>query len=247
MITHAPSSATSTVVSLNFDDNLANQYYLGFEHALQPAGVHATFYINSGTIGTVGKLSWPQISSLAAAGDEIGGKTVDGAKLTTLTAQHQVSEICAGRQNIISHGITPITFAYPPGASNSTIQAEVQNCGYGNARTAGGLSPTGAAHSETLPPRNWRTLRAYAPGGRVTLVNLESLVSGAASHGGGWIPISIQRVCSAALDKANYSSCTSSAGSRNRVSGRSSPQDGSSPLAISCRVTATAYSSAAWS
>jgi peptidoglycan/xylan/chitin deacetylase (PgdA/CDA1 family) len=212
MITHAPSSATSTVVSLNFDDNLANQYYLGFEHALQPAGVHATFYINSGTIGTAGKLSWPQISSLAAAGDEIGGKTVDGAKLTTLTARQQVSEICNDRQKIISYGITPITFAYPAGASNSIIQAEVQNCGYGNARTAGGLSPTGAAYAETLPPRNWRTLRAYAPGGRVTLANLESLVSGAASHGGGWIPISIQRVCSAALDKANYSSCTSSAG-----------------------------------
>ena len=88
----------------------------------------------------------------------------------------------------------------------------MQSCGYGNARTAGSLSPAGAVYAETLPPRNWLALRAYAPDGQVTLANLKSLVSGAASHGGGWIPVSIQRVCSAALDKANYSSCTSSAG-----------------------------------
>lgn len=208
----AASSATPTVVSLNFDDDLAGQYSLGFQHALQPAGVHATFYINSGTIGTAGKLSWSQISSLAAFGDEIGGETVDGAELTSFTARHQVSEICDNRQSIISHGITPVTFAYPAGASNPAIQAEVQNCGYASARTAASLSPNGAVHSETLPPSNWLALRAYAPSGQVTLANLEALVSGAASHGGGWIPVSIQRVCSAALDKANYSSCTSSAG-----------------------------------
>ncbi len=212
--TSAPSisSVTSTVVSLNFDDNLANQYYLGFQHALQPAGVHATFYINSGTIGAASKLSWPQISSLAANGDEIGGETVSGARLTSLTAQQQVTEICGDRQNIISHGVTPVTFAYPAGASNPTIQAEVQNCGYANARTAGSLSPAGAVYAETLPPKSWLTLRAYAPAGQVTLASLKSLVSGGASHGGGWIPISIQRVCSAALDKANYRSCASSAG-----------------------------------
>jgi len=200
------------VVSLNFDNNASNQYYLGFQDALQPAGVNATFYINSGTIGTTNKLSWSQVSSLAAAGDDIGGKTVDGTNLTTLTAQQQVSEICNDRQNIASHGITPIAFAYPSGASNSAIQAEVQGCGYGNARTAGSLSPTGSTYAETLPPRSWLALRAYAPAGQVTLANLESLVTGAAAHGGGWMPIVIQRVCSASLDPSNYSSCTAGAG-----------------------------------
>ena len=217
LITHAKSSATSgsatsTVVSLNFDDDLASQYYLGFQHALQSAGVHATFYISSGTIGAAGKLSWPQVSSLAGAGNEIGGETVDGASLTSLTAPQQASEICTDRRSIISHGITPVTFAYPAGATNSAMQAEVRTCGYGNARTAGSLSPAGAPYAQTLPPDNWLALSAYAPGGRVTLANLKSLVSGAAAHGGGWIPVSIQRVCSAALDKANYRGCTSSGG-----------------------------------
>jgi peptidoglycan/xylan/chitin deacetylase (PgdA/CDA1 family) len=211
-IAPATSAATTINVSLNFDNNLSNQYYLGYQDALQPAGVPATFYINSGTIGSTNKLTWSQVSSLAAAGDDIGGKTVDGINLTTLSTQQQVSEICNDRQTIASHGVTPITFAYPSGASNSTIQSEVQSCGYGNARTAGSISPTGATYAESLPPRSWLGLRAYAPAGQVTLANLESVVSGAAAHGGGWIPIVIQRVCSATLDQANYSSCSSSGG-----------------------------------
>ena len=211
-IAPATSAATSIDVSLNFDNNVANEYYLGYQDALQPAGVAATYYINSGSIGSSNKLTWSQVSSLAAAGNDIGGKTVDGLNLTTLSAQQQVSEICNDRQNIASHGITPITFAYPSGASNSTIQSEVQSCGYGNARTAGSISPTGATYAESLPPRSWLALRAYAPAGQVTLSNLESVVSGAAAHGGGWIPLVIQRVCSATLDQANYSSCSSSGG-----------------------------------
>lgn len=204
-------AALPVVVSLNFDNNLVNQYTLGFQQALQPAGVSASFYINSGTVGTSGKMSWSQVSSLAASGDEIGGKTVDGINLTTLGTQQQISEICNDRQNIIAHGVTPVTFAYPSGANNSAIQSEAQSCGYGNARTAGGLSPTGATYAETQPPRSWLALRAYAPGSQVTLSNVEALVSGAASHGGGWVPIVIQRVCSSTLDQANYSTCTSSA------------------------------------
>jgi peptidoglycan/xylan/chitin deacetylase (PgdA/CDA1 family) len=212
VVAQTASAATTTVVSLNFDNNVANEYYLGYQDALQPAGVDATFYINSGTIGTSNKLSWSELDNLALAGDDIGGKTVDGINLTTLSTQQQVSEICNDRQNMLAHGITPLTFAYPSGAYNSTIQSEVQSCGYGNARTAGSLTPTGSTYAETIPPRNWLALRAYAPSGQVTLANLESLVSNAAAHGGGWIPIVIQRVCSESLDPSNYANCTASAG-----------------------------------
>src|SRR5262249_907706 len=84
------SAASPIVVSLNLDNNLANEYTLGFQNAPQPAGVGATFYINSGTVGTSNKLSWAQVSSLAASGDEIGSKTVDGINLTTLSTQQQI-------------------------------------------------------------------------------------------------------------------------------------------------------------
>lgn len=208
-------AATSTAVALTFDGNTLSQFTLGYQQALQPQGVNASFYVNSGTVsgGTSAKfMSWSQLSTLSGAGNDIGGKTVDGTKLTTLTAQQQVAEICNDRQTLIRHGLTPSTFAYPGGANNATIQGEVQGCGYGNARTAGSLAPAGPTYAETLPPKNWLAMRAYAPTGQISLSNLESLVSGAAAHGGGMVPIVIQKVCSQTADPANYSTCIASSG-----------------------------------
>src|SRR5579863_2286265 len=205
-------ATTSTAVSLTFDNGTISEYTLGYQQALQPHGVPATFYVNSGTVGRSATMSWSQLSTLAAAGDEIGGKTVDGTSLTTLTAQQQIAEICNDRQAIAQHGLSPFSFAYPGGAFTTTIESEVQNCGYGNARTAGSLSPAGSLYAETLPPKNWLALRAYAPTGQISLANLESLVSGAAAHGGGWVPIVIGKVCSQTQDPSNYSTCTASPG-----------------------------------
>jgi peptidoglycan/xylan/chitin deacetylase (PgdA/CDA1 family) len=208
-------ATTSTVVSLAFDNNTLSQYTLGYQQALQPHAVNATFYASSGSVSNSSStkyMSWSQLSALAAAGNEIGGKTVDGTSLTTLSTSQQISEICNDRQNFLSHGLKPFTFAYPGGAFNTTIESEVQNCGYANARTAGSLSPAGPTYSETLPPKNWLALRAYAPTGQISLANLESLVSGAASHGGGWTPIVIGKVCSQTADPGNYSTCTASSG-----------------------------------
>jgi peptidoglycan/xylan/chitin deacetylase (PgdA/CDA1 family) len=208
----AAQSATGTIVSLTFDNGTISQYTLGWQQALQPHGVNATFYVNTGVMGGANHTSWAQLSALQSAGEEIGGKTVDGTSLTTLSASQQISEICNDRQALLSHGLKPAGFAYPGGAFNATIETEVQNCGYGNARTAGSLSPTGPTYAETLPPKTWLALRAYAPTGQISLANLESLVSGAAAHGGGWTPIVISKVCSQTADPNNYSTCTASSG-----------------------------------
>jgi peptidoglycan/xylan/chitin deacetylase (PgdA/CDA1 family) len=209
----AAAAATSTMVALTFDNNTSSQFTLGYQQALAPHGVNATFYVNSGTVGRSTTMSWSQLGTLATAGSEVGGKTVDGTNLTTLTAQQQIAEICNDRQAILQHGLKPFSFAYPggAGAGNTTIQGEVQNCGYGNARSAGSLSPAGPTYAETLPPKAWLALRAYAPSGQVTLANLESLVTGAAAKGG-LVPIVISKVCSQSLDPANYSICTASSG-----------------------------------
>jgi peptidoglycan/xylan/chitin deacetylase (PgdA/CDA1 family) len=211
----AAGAATGTTVSLTFDNNTLSQYALGYQQALQPHGVNATFYVSSGSVSNSSStkyMSWSQLSALAAAGNDIGGKTVDNTSLTSMSASQQIAEICNDRQNLINHGLRPDTFAYPGGAFNTTIETEVQNCGYGNARTAGSLSPTGPTYAETLPPKTWLALRAYAPTGQINLASLQSLVSGAASHGGGWVPIVIGKVCSQTADPGNYSTCTASAG-----------------------------------
>jgi sugar lactone lactonase YvrE/peptidoglycan/xylan/chitin deacetylase (PgdA/CDA1 family) len=205
-------SAIHTVVSLTFDNAAISQYTLGYQQALAPHKVNATFYINSGIMGGTKHISWSQLSALASVGNDVGGKTVDGTNLTTLTTQQQISEICNDRKAIIQHGLTPVSFAYPHGTFSTTIESEVQGCGYGNARTAGSLSPAGPTYAETMPPKNYLALRAYAPTGQITLANLKALVTGAASHGGGWDPIVIQKVCSQALEPANYGTCTAASG-----------------------------------
>jgi peptidoglycan/xylan/chitin deacetylase (PgdA/CDA1 family) len=203
-------AATRTLVSLTFDNGTISQYNLGYLQALQPHGAHGTFFVQSGTVGgSPNFMSWAQLSAVAAAGNDVGGKTVNSTNLTT--DPNPTTQVCNDRTAILQHGLTPVGFAYPGGANNATVQAIVKGCQYGSARTAGGLSATGATYAETLPPANWFGTRAYAPAA-VTLANMQSLVTGAASHGGGWDQIVIGRVCSQSLDPANYSSCGTSSG-----------------------------------
>jgi peptidoglycan/xylan/chitin deacetylase (PgdA/CDA1 family) len=207
-------AATTTVVTLTFDNNTISEYTLGYSQALQPHGVAATFYVNSGTIGASKNfISWTQLATLAAAGNEIGGKTVDGKVnlKTNPDLQTKIDEVCNDRQALIQHGFSPTSFAYPFAAFDTTAEGIVRNCGYGNARAGGGISPTGALYAETRPPKDYFATRPYGPS-QVTLANLEAVVTGAAAHGGGWDQVVIQKVCSQAQDPSNYSTCTASSG-----------------------------------
>jgi peptidoglycan/xylan/chitin deacetylase (PgdA/CDA1 family) len=207
-------ATTQTLVSLTFDNGTAGQYTLGYQQALAPAGVKATFYVSSGTVGQgPGFMTWGQLSDMASNGQDIGGKTVDGGNLMPLSPSQQTAEICNDRQALISHGLAPSTFAYPEGAYNAAIQAEAQSCGYGNARTADSIvSGPDSVNPESVPPRSWLGIGSYAPS-QLTLANMEAVVTEASAAGGGWVPIVIGPVCSEALDPSNYQACTSSWGS----------------------------------
>jgi hypothetical protein len=63
----ASAATTSTMVSLTFDNDTYSEYTLGYQQALQPSGVNATFYVNSGTVGRSSTMSWSQLSTLSAA------------------------------------------------------------------------------------------------------------------------------------------------------------------------------------
>jgi peptidoglycan/xylan/chitin deacetylase (PgdA/CDA1 family) len=204
-------AAAQSRVSLTFDGGSVSQYNLGYLQGLQPHGGTATFFVNSGTVATSGNfMTWAQLGNLVAGGNDIGGKSVNATNLTT--DPNPTAQVCNDRAALLQHGLTPVGFAYPGGASNATVQGIVKSCGYGNARTAGSLSPTGPTYAETLPPPNWFATRAYAPGARILLANMQALVNGAATHGGGWSQIVIGKVCSQSLDPNNYSTCTASSG-----------------------------------
>ena len=205
-------AASGTVVSLEFDDGSASQYILAYQKALQPAGVNATFFVKSGTIGNTGNMTWTQVQALAAAGNDIGGKTVSSANLTT--DPNPTAQVCNDRQALIQHGLSPVAFAYPGGSYNSSVQTVVKNCGYGNGRGAGGVSASGPTYAETVPPANWLATKTWTPPTPATaetqLSDMEAEVNAAAAHSGGWVQIVLSRVCSQTYDPGNYTSCVGS-------------------------------------
>jgi peptidoglycan/xylan/chitin deacetylase (PgdA/CDA1 family) len=213
--TIAQAATGAVTVSLTFDDTVANQYTLGYQRALQPHGVYATFFVNSGIVGSgASKLTWAQLQDMGAHGNEIGGKTVHGTNLTQVDTATATAEVCDDRQALIAHGFTdPISFAYPFGARNATVKSIVAGCGYGSARSSGSLSPAGPRYSGPNPPDDYYDIRAWAPSTQVTLAQLQSLVTGAHNNPaqGGWAPIVIQRVCDQTLDPNNYATCKTGA------------------------------------
>ncbi|MBF4768732.1 chitobiase/beta-hexosaminidase C-terminal domain-containing protein [Nocardioides agariphilus] len=201
----------TTKVALTFDNGTVGQYTLGFLKALKPHHANATFYLNSGTVGVSGNImSWSQVADLAADGNDIGGKTVNATNLTT--DPNPTAQVCDDRTALRNHGLDPVGFAYPGGASNATVKDIVKACGYGIARSAGSVSPTGPTYAEKLPPNDWYATRAWAPSGQVTLANMMALVNGAAANGGGLSQIVMTRVCSQVEDPNGFATCSTAAG-----------------------------------
>ena len=56
---------------------------------------------------------------MAANGNDIGGKTVNATNLTT-AIRNPTAQVCNDRKALIQHGLNPVAFAYPGGASNQT-------------------------------------------------------------------------------------------------------------------------------
>src|SRR5215510_6660853 len=75
-------AAPLTVVTIQFDDSNADT--IQWISSLNNHGFPATFYVNSGSIGTTGKLTWAQLTSLSTAGNEIASHTVDHVDLKKL-------------------------------------------------------------------------------------------------------------------------------------------------------------------
>src|SRR5215472_13085013 len=71
-IAHA---APLTVVTIQFDDGNADTIQW-IDGSVNTHGFHATWYVNSGSIGTTGHLTWAQLSALSTAGNEIGSHTI---------------------------------------------------------------------------------------------------------------------------------------------------------------------------
>ena len=209
-----------TVVSLTFDDQCEDQWLYAWP-LMQQYNMTGTFYvITSDTdAGYPCCMSWSQLDTLQADGNDIGSHTIDHPDdLTTMTLAQQTQEICGSRQDMINNGIPdPESFAYPDGNYTTELEGVVRQCGFNNARTGGGISNSNTVPSRSVHgnhPAGQCLCAAHDRGGRGCRrepAGPRELRQCGLGHGGGWLPITFHDVCDA--NASDYSDCMSKYGS----------------------------------
>ncbi len=197
----AAGAATNTIVSIEFDDGLARQYQT--RSLLSARGMHATYYDNSSARPPeFNTMSESQLRDLADDGNEIGGHTLDHADLTTVGTAEATRQICTDRTELRAEGFNALSFAYPYGHFNATIENVAKNCGYTSARGVDGIvTPEGCGgncpFAESIPPKDAFATRTPENADEDTpLSELEGFVTQAEQHGGGWVQLVFHDICS---------------------------------------------------
>jgi len=189
--------AAPTIVSITFGGGRTNQ--LAAASVLAAHGFKGTFYIMSGAMGLPGYLTANNVRTIAADGHEIGGLTITHADLTTVSLSTMVYEVCQGRQDLLNLGISPvISFDYPFGHSNATVQSVVQSCGFTSGRRSYGLAcgHSGCAVVEPLPLADPYFIRTPPVVTSTTaLGEIQQYIINAENAGGGFVPLAFINVC----------------------------------------------------
>ena len=186
--------AGQTVVTLTFDDGTEDQYQAGAMLAAH-GGMDATFFVNSAVIGSnPSYMTWKQLKSLYADGNEIASHTMTHPHLTTSDPGEAGRQICYDRNNLLAHGFPVTDFAYPYGEYNARTEAMVRDCGFNSARgtESVGKCPSPCAVSIPPPDRYATRVVGYAPDGPKSL---EDKVTAAEKSGGGWVQIVYHGLC----------------------------------------------------
>lgn len=192
-------TAPTVYVSLTWDDGRASQID---SLAIQQAhNMPATYYINSGFIGSSGYyLSRAQLDTIAradgtgAAANEIGGHTLRHQNLPTLSSADARAAICDDRTQLVSWFGEQAgrSFAYPYGATTTQVSQIVKDCGYTSGRTVTGVASATACLScltaESLPPADpYRLAVPTSVNSATTLDDLKFQIDAASANGGGWV------------------------------------------------------------
>jgi peptidoglycan/xylan/chitin deacetylase (PgdA/CDA1 family) len=187
-IRSAHAAPPPVVVTLGFDDGYLDQYQNAFP-LLHAHGLHATFFVNTGLLGEPDRMSYAQLTEMAADGQEIAGHTLIHKNLKHLKPAALQAQICDDRQNLLDHGYAATSFAYPFGAWDADVRQQVIDCGYSSARTVSG-------GTESIPPLDaWATRTPPNPKQKTTVATLKSYVIDAQTSGGGWVQFVFHHAC----------------------------------------------------
>jgi peptidoglycan/xylan/chitin deacetylase (PgdA/CDA1 family) len=199
-------ASTPTIVTLGFDDGTVDQFDNGFP-LLTAHGMHATFFVNTGPIlaGDPAHMTWADLQTLYAGGNEITGHTVDHANIQPLSIPDAEHQVCDDRNTLLAQGFAPESFAYPFGSFDATSEAVVHYCGYNSGRSVAGIRKTGP-FGETIPPVDaYGTRTPPNPKKATKLSTLETYVLNAEAdtQSTDWVQFVFHRVC----DKSTGGHC----------------------------------------
>ena len=141
----AQAAEDKVIVTFTFDDARVSQYPMLPVFAAH--GAKATFYVNSGLMGTNGVMTWNQLRDIYGAGHEIGGHTAHHTPLTDVDEATARAEIEADVTTLQAQGFPrPVSFAYPVGYYGPAEEEMVEEAGYASGRTID------TDRRETAPP-----------------------------------------------------------------------------------------------
>lgn len=201
-------AAPQTVISLAFDDGVANQ--VTTRSMLATHGMLGTFYVNTADIGQrADRMGWEDLVALNADGHEIAGHTLNHVDLTQVDSAEARRQICDDRANLLSRGFIATSFAYPFGAYNGTAKAIVRDCGYSSGRGAFGLRrivnnpyPDRPYASPIPPPDPYAILIPCCIDSTTTLADFQNYITEAENAGGGWIILLFHSICDGCASNA---------------------------------------------
>jgi Polysaccharide deacetylase/Chitobiase/beta-hexosaminidase C-terminal domain len=194
-------ASANTIVSLTFDDGNSDQ--LAAQPILAEHGMEGTFFIITDRVGNrPGVVTWDDIASLYADGNEIGGHTTNHVSLTDETPEEATAAVCGGRQALLAHGYPQVSFAYPRGDHDATTEGVVEDCGYVSGRALLSTADWTALGAESIPPAD-----PFAIGTPGTVDKTDSLsemenwittaetVDGTNGSADAWVPLVFHHLC----------------------------------------------------
>lgn len=196
----AQAAPPGVVVSLTFDDGLAAQAPAG--ETLRSRGLRGTFYVVDQWIGAPGYLSRSDLTTLAAAGHEIGGHTVTHPELPTVDPGEARRQVCNDRARLEAWGFRPVSFAYPYASADAGVEQIVAACGYTTARGLGdvrsGSDCRTCVRAESVQPADPMYLKAPVQVDSTwTLARMKAQVTQARTAGG-WVILTFHDICAPA-------------------------------------------------
>lgn len=117
-------------VVLTFDDGFENNHRYAAP-LLKSYGFTGTFFIITSLVGETERMTWSQVTDLAAGGNEIGSHTMTHPDLSVLSAANLTRELVGSRDALERMlGRKVVALSYPSGSYNADTVDTATRAGY---------------------------------------------------------------------------------------------------------------------